>query len=110
MKKLMIYGATGYTGRMAAEHAKALGMDFVIAGRNDERLQSLAAQLNVAYRVFPPDTHAAKSLEGISVLLNFAGPFAQTAHDLMQDCIKAGGDSLDIPAVITAIGTGCCRE
>lgn len=26
MKKLMVYGATGYTGRMAAEHATAVGM------------------------------------------------------------------------------------
>ncbi|MEN2397487.1 hypothetical protein [Pseudomonas halotolerans] len=58
MKKLMIYGATGYTGRMAAEHAKTLGLDFVIAGRNGGRLQPLAAQLDVAYRVFSPDAHA----------------------------------------------------
>ncbi|WP_047225694.1 saccharopine dehydrogenase family protein [Pseudomonas brassicacearum] len=100
MKKLMIYGATGYTGRMAAEHAKALGLEFVIAGRNGERLQALAAQLNVTYRVFSPDIHAAQSLEGISVLLNFAGPFAQTAHALMQTCIKAGVDYLDITAEI----------
>ncbi|SDR92669.1 hypothetical protein [Pseudomonas prosekii] len=27
MKTLMIYGATGYTGRMAAVHAKAAGLD-----------------------------------------------------------------------------------
>lgn len=35
----MIYGATGYTGRMAAEHAKGQGMDIVIAGRNAEQLE-----------------------------------------------------------------------
>lgn len=33
MKTLLIYGATGYTGRMAAERAKALGLNFEIAGR-----------------------------------------------------------------------------
>ncbi|MDX1725711.1 MAG: saccharopine dehydrogenase NADP-binding domain-containing protein [Pseudomonas sp.] len=99
MNKLMIYGATGYTGRMAAEHAKALGLDVVIAGRNAERLASLAAQLDVAYRVFTPDK-AAESVEGIGVLLNFAGPFAQTADALMQACIKAGVDYLDITAEI----------
>lgn len=32
MKTLLIYGATGYTGRMAAERAKALGLQFEIAG------------------------------------------------------------------------------
>jgi short subunit dehydrogenase-like uncharacterized protein len=100
MKKLMIYGATGYTGRMAAEHAKARGLDVVIAGRNGARLESLAAQLGVPYRVFIPDAQAVESLDGIGVLLNFAGPFAQTADALMQVCIKAGVDYLDITAEI----------
>lgn len=100
MKTLMIYGATGYTGRMAAEHAKAQGLNVVIAGRNAERLASLAAQLDVPYRVFTADAHAAKSLDGISVLLNFAGPFAKTAEALMQACIQAGVDYLDITAEI----------
>lgn len=100
MKKLMIYGATGYTGRMAAEHAKAQGLDVVIAGRNGARLESLAAQLGVPYRVFIPDAQAVESLDGIGVLLNFAGPFAQTADALMQACIKVGVDYLDITAEI----------
>lgn len=100
MKTLMIYGATGYTGRMAAEHAKAQGLDVVIAGRNAERLASLAAQLDVPYRVFTADASAAKSLDGISVLLNFAGPFVHTADALIQACIQAGVDYLDITAEI----------
>ncbi|MHC8332860.1 saccharopine dehydrogenase family protein [Pseudomonas sp. LB3P25] len=100
MKKLMIYGATGYTGRMAAEHAKAQGLDVVIAGRNGAKLESLAAQLGVPYRVFTPDAQAVESLDGIGVLLNFAGPFAQTADALMQACIKARVDYLDITAEI----------
>lgn len=100
MKTLMIYGATGYTGRMAAEHATALGLDVVIAGRNGEKLASLAARLEVPYRVFTPDEQAAESLDGVGVLLNFAGPFAQTAAPLMQACIKAGVDYLDITAEI----------
>ncbi|AXJ04742.1 hypothetical protein CFN16_11615 [Pseudomonas fluorescens] len=100
MSTLMIYGATGYTGRTAAEHAKALGLDLVIAGRTAEKLQSLAAQLNVPFRVFKPDELAAQSLDGIAVLLNFAGPFVQTADALMQACIEAGVDYLDITAEI----------
>lgn len=96
----MIYGATGYTGRMAAELAKGRGLDVVIAGRNAEKLQSLAARLDVPYRLFNADAQAAKSLEGIAVLLNFAGPFAQAAPALMQACIEAGVDYLDITAEI----------
>ncbi len=96
----MIYGATGYTGRMAAEYARSLGLDVVIAGRTAGKLQSLAAQLDVPYRVFAADAVEAESLEGIAVLLNFAGPFAQTADIFMQACIKAGVDYLDITAEI----------
>lgn len=100
MKTLMIYGATGYTGRMAAEHAKALGLDLVIAGRNATALAALAAQLDVTYRVFIADEHAAASLAGIDVLLNFAGPFVHTAQPLMRACIASGTDYLDITAEI----------
>ncbi|WP_213941304.1 saccharopine dehydrogenase NADP-binding domain-containing protein [Pseudomonas sp. dw_612] len=100
MKTLMIYGATGYTGRMAAEHAKAQGLAVVIAGRNADRLAALGAQLDVPYRVFTADAQAAESLDGIDVLLNVAGPFAKTAEALMQACIKTGADYLDITAEI----------
>ena len=102
MSILLIYGATGYTGRMAAERAKALGLRFEIAGRNHARLAALAAHLDVSFRVFDADTDAAGALSGISVLLNFAGPFAHTAEPLMRACIKAGVDYLDITAEINA--------
>ncbi|MGY2397605.1 saccharopine dehydrogenase family protein [Pseudomonas sp. SDO5271_S396] len=97
MKTLMIYGATGYTGRMAAQHAKHLGLNLVLAGRNAERLASLAVELDAPCRVFTTD---AAQLEGIDVLRNFAGPFAQTAGALMRACIANGTDYLDITAEI----------
>lgn len=100
MKTLMIYGATGYTGRMAAAHAKTAGLELVIAGRNAEQLAALAAQLDVAYRLFNADAATAQNLVGIDVLLNFAGPFAHTAPGLIDACIAAGVDYLDITAEI----------
>jgi short subunit dehydrogenase-like uncharacterized protein len=51
MKKLMIYGATGYTGRMAADHASPAGTPLILAGRNEAALTALAATLDVEYRV-----------------------------------------------------------
>ncbi|MFC6335576.1 hypothetical protein GIR22_20655 [Pseudomonas sp. CCM 7891] len=100
MKKLMIYGATGYTGRMAAEWAKASGLDFEIAGRNQQRLAVLAEQLGVPFRVFEAGPEAEKFLKGFNVLLNFAGPFVKTADPLMCACINVGVDYLDITAEI----------
>jgi short subunit dehydrogenase-like uncharacterized protein len=100
MGTLLIYGATGYTGRMAAECAKTLGLNFEIAGRNAEPLKALSTQLDVPYRVFTLNDQPKRSLDGISVLLNFAGPFAQTAEALMNACINSGIDYLDITAEI----------
>ncbi len=91
MKKLMIYGATGYTGRMAALHAKQAGLDVVVAGRDEAAL----AELGTAYRVFNVD---AADLTDIGVLLNCAGPFMRTAAPLMQAAIRNGVHYLDIAA------------
>lgn len=101
MSKLLIYGATGYTGRMAAGRAKALGLPFEIGGRNRQHLVDLADQLGVPCRVFEADADASGALSGISVLLNVAGPFAHTAPTLMAACIEANVDYLDITAEIT---------
>lgn len=100
MKKLMIYGATGYTGRMAAQHAAAAGTPLILAGRNEAALASLAASLGVEYRVFSLDDQAAieRSLHGVAVLLNCAGPFAGTADILMRAGIRHGVHYLDVAA------------
>lgn len=102
MSKLLIYGATGYTGRMAAVRAKETGLDFVVAGRDFAKLLDLASELKVEHRNFElhdPDAIQV-ALAGISVLLNFAGPFARTAEPLVRACMKAGVDYLDITAEI----------
>jgi short subunit dehydrogenase-like uncharacterized protein len=100
MTKLMIYGATGYPGRMAAEHAKAAGTLLVLAGRNETTLSTLSAELGVEYRVFGLDDAAAidTGLAGISVLLNCAGPFMRTADALMKASIRNTIHYLDTAA------------
>ncbi|KAK7418261.1 hypothetical protein QQX98_004046 [Neonectria punicea] len=100
MSTLMIYGAAGYTGRMASLHAKSLGLDFVLAGRTEAKIKDFASSLNVPYRVF--DVNNAQlidsALGGISVILNCAGPFMHTAEPLMMACIRNGVHYLDIAA------------
>jgi len=100
MTTLMIYGASGYTGRMAAAHAKEAGLTLVVAGREEAPLQALATRLGVAYRVFALDSAADVDygLQDIAVLLNCAGPFAQTAGALIEACLRAGVHYLDIAA------------
>jgi len=100
MKKLMIYGATGYTGRMVAQCASAAGTPLILAGRSEAALVTLAASLDADYRVFPLEDMTAidRSLRGVGVLLNCAGPFTRTADVLMRACIRNGVHYLDIAA------------
>ena len=70
MKTLLIYGATGYTGRMIAKQAKDAGLNVVIAGRNKEKLDELAKTLNVRAHAFALDNTEAlpRHLDGITVV------------------------------------------
>lgn len=102
MKTLLIYGATGYTGRMIAKQAKDAGLNLVIAGRNKEKLDELAKTLDVKAHAFALDDAEAlpRHLDGITVVLNCAGPFAHTSESLMRACIIQGVHYLDITAEI----------
>ena len=100
MGALLIYGATGYTGRLITSHVKNLGLNFIVAGRDGLKVADLGESLDVPSRIFDLenehqiDTH----LNGIRVLLNCAGPFMRTAKPLTQACIRNGVHYLDIAA------------
>lgn len=105
MARVMIYGATGYTGRLASEQGKALRLPLLLAGRSEAPVAHVAASLNLPYRVFCLDNDDDSTVivsvlkdEGIGVLLNCAGPFARTAPPLLAACIEAGVHYLDISA------------
>jgi short subunit dehydrogenase-like uncharacterized protein len=100
MDKFMIYGATGYTGRLACDHAKSLGLDFIVAGRTEDKTKELASSLGVSYRIFSiEDTDSLTlALKEVRVLLNCAGPFARTAKAFIEVCIRTGVHYLDISA------------
>ena len=48
----MIYGANGYTGKLIAKQASKLGLKPILAGRNRESIESLAAETGFEYKVF----------------------------------------------------------
>ena len=102
MKKLMIYGAAGYTGGMAAQHAASAGLELVLAGREKDRraLKALAGLLGADVRLFSLDDPSAieRGLEGICVVLNSAGPFTNTAAPLMSAAVRTGVHYLDFSA------------
>lgn len=101
----MIYGANGYTGRIASEYAKTLGLRFTVAGRSAAKIYKLASSLNTPFRVFDinDDQQQVEShLAGIKILLNCAGPFMRTAEPLILACIRGGVHYLDISAELNS--------
>lgn len=100
--KLLIYGATGYTGKMICYEAIRRGVDFEIAGRNEAKLAVLSAELNVPYHVFQVEntTGWEAALKRKTALLNIAGPFSETAEWAMEACIKNKVHYLDITAEV----------
>jgi len=100
MQKLMIYGAGGYTGRMAAEQAHAAGLPLVLGGRSHASLVQIGDLLGADSRVFDlSDADAIdQALVDMSAVLNCAGPYMDTAEPLMLAAIRSGVHYLDIAA------------
>jgi short subunit dehydrogenase-like uncharacterized protein len=96
--KLLLYGATGYAGKLVASTAKSQGLELILAGRNESSLAVTAKELGWEYRVFGLDNPQAitRSLEGIAAVLNCAGPFAKTAKPLIDACLQTKTHYLDI--------------
>ena len=102
-KPFLIYGATGYTGRLTARLAVDLGMRPTLAGRSREKVEALATELKLPWLAFALDG-AASGREGalravlrdVPVVLNCAGPFSQTYRPVADACLRTGTHYLDI--------------
>src|SRR5687768_9536632 len=94
----LIYGANGYTGELAAREAVRRGHRPVLAGRRREALAPLAAELGCEARVFGLDDQApaVAGLRGMRAVLHCAGPFVRTSAPMVDACLAAGADYLDI--------------
>ena len=93
----MLYGATGYTGTLIAQHARKLGHQPMLVGRNAAAVAALAERLDLPHRAVTLDDPAALSaaLDGVELVLNAAGPFLRTAAPLAEACLAAGVHYLD---------------
>jgi len=108
----MIYGANGYTGRLIAALAVERGLNPVLAGRNAQAVGTLADKLGCQYDSFELSSplQIAGHLHGISAVMHCAGPFSQTAAQMMDACISAKADYLDITGEIEVILAGAERS
>jgi short subunit dehydrogenase-like uncharacterized protein len=102
---LILFGATGYTGRKAAHYLNAHapeGLEWAIAGRNEEKLASLLAELGptCTAKTIVADTTSLDSIEAMvaqaTVVISTAGPFALYGTPLVATCARAGVHYADI--------------
>ena len=95
---VLIYGATGHSGRLIAARARDLGIEAILAGRSAERLEPLGRQLGYRWLAFGLDQplRIDAALSAATVVVNAAGPFSQTALPLVQACLRTGTHYLDI--------------
>jgi short subunit dehydrogenase-like uncharacterized protein len=102
---LLIYGATGYSGRLVAQAASAVGLSPCLAGRDARRLAELAETLGVEHRVVGLDdpTALARGLDGMQAVIHAAGPFAATARPMIDACLATGVHYLDITGEVQVI-------
>ena len=102
MSKLLIYGANGYTGKLIAREAAKRGLKPLLAGRNRDELDALAAELGLTRRVFELNNPAevARNLEGVAIVLHCAGPFSRTSAPMLRACLDRNVHYLDITGEI----------
>jgi short subunit dehydrogenase-like uncharacterized protein len=107
-KKWMIYGATGYTGKLIVEEALKRGLSPVLAGRNEAKLASLVEDSELEYRTFDLSKRVeiAEQLKDIDVVLHCAGPFSATAKPMMAACLHSQTHYLDITGEIEVFRHG----
>lgn len=102
-KPVVVYGASGYTGRLVCEYLREYGIPFTAAGRDGTKvktsMESHVPGIETADYAVAEVTHDVPSLaelfRGSGVVLNTVGPFSAHGHEVVQACLKAGAHYTD---------------
>jgi short subunit dehydrogenase-like uncharacterized protein len=100
MPDVLLFGATGYTGKLTARALSDRGVSFVVAGRDRSRLEEVARDC----RAVSTATASADAEElvdviedggGFKVLLTCVGPFHRLGHAAAEAAVRAGVNYID---------------
>ncbi len=99
---VVVYGASGYTGRLVMEYLRELHVPFIAAGRDKGRLQEVVDAVpgieTVEHEVVEVEHEVGALTElfrGASVVSNMVGPFVKYGPDVVQAALAAGCHYLD---------------
>jgi short subunit dehydrogenase-like uncharacterized protein len=105
MKRILLYGATGYSGRLIAREASARtdsgdlpDREVILAGRDRIALEEMTNELRLDHVVFTLDDRSRVELvlSQFDVVLNAAGPFVDTGIRLAKAAIATHCNYVDI--------------
>ncbi|MCB0221399.1 MAG: saccharopine dehydrogenase NADP-binding domain-containing protein [Chrysiogenetes bacterium] len=116
MAKIVLYGATGYTGQLTANALLENGNKPLLAGRNAGKLKELAASLgDLEYAVVDPSDvdSLARVLNKGDVLVATVGPFVRYGRYALNAALRAGAhyiDSTGEPVFISDVFLNASKE
>ncbi|MFD9597646.1 saccharopine dehydrogenase family protein [Kitasatospora sp. NPDC059973] len=102
---VVVYGATGHTGRFMVAELRRRGFAPVLSGRNAAQLEALAAEwpgTEVRQATVDDPASLDRALAGAAAVVNCAGPFAVTGGPVVEAAIRAGIPYVDVAAEIEA--------
>ncbi|MGB5696398.1 MAG: saccharopine dehydrogenase NADP-binding domain-containing protein [Polyangiales bacterium] len=104
---IVLWGATGFTGRLVGEYlvrnylGGETGLRLALAGRNKQKLQEIAGEIGASnLPVLIGDSFDADSLDAIArkaeVVISTVGPYAKYGAELVAACARNGTDYCDL--------------
>lgn len=98
MGRIVLFGATGYTGRLVAEALRPIDAPVTLAGRREDALRQLADQVS-ADGILVSDAHDGEALRDAlddgDVLVSTVGPFVHLGETALDAAIATGSHYLD---------------
>src|SRR5712692_444553 len=101
-KPVVVYGASGYTGRLVCEYLREFNVPFIAAGRDKARIQEaldLIPGINTVDHEVVEVDHEIGPLSDLfaraKVVCNTVGPFARHGRQVVEACIRAGSHYVD---------------
>jgi len=105
-EKILVYGATGHTGRFVVGELLQRGVSPVIAGRDAKKLQRLqSSHPSLETRVAAIDDRISldAALTDIALVIHCAGPFIDTSAPMIEAALRSNVHYLDIAAEQAAV-------
>jgi short subunit dehydrogenase-like uncharacterized protein len=100
---IIVYGATGYTGRLVAEYLKdKMGLKWAMAGRSQTKLEEVRDLIGASKNtpLVVADADDPSTLEAMAkrtkVVLTTVGPYQLYGEPLVAACVDAGTDYTDL--------------